>query len=204
MQTQKDNIRQITLDEARREFLDNGFKDTSMRTIAKNAGVGLSNIYNYFKNKDELFLEVLKPLLSKLKSVMAAHNSPENLSLNIFESTDYQRENIDMFVGLVEQYRPDLKLLLYKAYGSSLQDFRETFTNESTIVGMEYLYKMKEKYPHINANISEFFIHTMSSWWLTIMGEIVTHNLTHDETEQFITEYMTFGTAGWHKLMCEE
>ncbi|MFA6871618.1 MAG: TetR/AcrR family transcriptional regulator [Bacteroidaceae bacterium] len=38
-----------------------------MRNIAKNTGVGLSNIYNYFKNKNEILEEVLKPLLQALE-----------------------------------------------------------------------------------------------------------------------------------------
>lgn len=66
---------------------------------------------------------------------------------------------------------------------------------------MEYLRRMKEKYPYVNTDISEFFIHTMSSWWFTIIGEIVTHDLTKEETRRFISEYMEFGTAGWKKIM---
>ena len=31
---------------------DNGYAKTSMRDIAAGAGIGVSNIYNYFKSKD--------------------------------------------------------------------------------------------------------------------------------------------------------
>ena len=61
---------------------------------------------------------------------------------------------------------------------------------------------MKMRYPHINDDISTFFIHTMSSWWLTLMGEIVTHDeLTEEEIERFLSEYVVFGTAGWKELL---
>ena len=41
----------------------------------------------------------------------------------------------------------------------------------------------------------------MSSWWLTNIGEIFSHNLSKEEIEQFISEYMAFATAGWKELM---
>ena len=34
---------------ARNEFIKNGFKKTSMRTISAKSGIVLGNIYNYFK-----------------------------------------------------------------------------------------------------------------------------------------------------------
>ena len=39
-----------------------------MREIAWLAGIGVGNIYNYFKNKDELFREVISPVLCAFES----------------------------------------------------------------------------------------------------------------------------------------
>lgn len=36
---------------AREEFMVNGFRDASLRTIARESGVAVSNIYNYFEHK---------------------------------------------------------------------------------------------------------------------------------------------------------
>ena len=201
MQKQKDDIRKTILKIARKEFINKGFKDASMRIIAKEANVGLSNIYNYFKNKDEIFCEVLSALLKSMDSVMEKHNSSEYISTDIFTSDEYMRSQIDMFVGLVENYKEDFKLLLFKAAGSSLEDFRNKITDAHTQTGIEYIALMKEKYPLINADISAFFIHTMSSWWISIIAELVMHDLSHSETEEFIREYMEFGTAGWKRVM---
>ena len=77
----------------------------------------------------------------------------------------------------------------------------DDYADKHTRMGIEYLQQMKKKYPEINTDISEFFIHTMSSWWLSIIGEIVSHDLHDDEIEKFVSEYMAFGTAGWKKLM---
>jgi AcrR family transcriptional regulator len=201
MQTQKDNIRKVILEVARSEFMEKGFKDTSMRSIALKAGVVLSNIYNYFRNKDEIFREVLSNLLNAIDSTMEEHNSPDYINTDIFCSDEYMRSQIDLFVELVENHKENFKLLLFKSAGSSLENFRNEITDRHTKIGVEYIALMKEKYPEINGDISGFFIHTMSSWWISIIAELVMHDLSHDALEDFIREYMEFGTAGWKKVM---
>lgn len=201
MQTQKYDIRKTILDVAQIEFLNKGFKDASMRNIAKKAEVGLSNIYNYFKNKDEIFREVLSGLLSAIDKVMEEHNSPENIDINIFKSDDYMRRQINLFVELIFSHKDDLILLFFKASGSSLENYRDEYTDKHTVIGKKYIGMMKEKYPSINANISDFFIHTMSSWWISIIAELIMHDLSHHELEKFISEYMEYSTAGWKKIM---
>lgn len=201
MQIKKENTHKVILRIAKDEFFNKGFKDASMRAIAQKAEVGLSNIYNYFRNKDEILREVLSPLIEAFENIMVEHNMPKNISLEIFDSEEYCKEHTNLFVDLTVEFRLELRLLLFHCQGSSLENFIEEFINRNTSVGMEYLEKMKEKYPHVNTNISYFFIHTISSWWVTIMGEIVTHDLTHNEIEQFISEYVRYGTAGWKKLV---
>jgi AcrR family transcriptional regulator len=201
LQIKKETIKNHILQAAREEFINKGFKDASMRTIAGNAGVGLSNIYNYFKNKDEILNEVLSPLIMALDKILREHNDPEYISTDIFISKSYQLENINRFVNLITHYKEELSLLLFKSNGSRFENFRDTFADRHTLTGMQYLRRMKAKYPKINTDISSFFIHTVSSWWLSIIGEIVAHDLSAKEIERFVSEYMAFGTAGWKKLM---
>lgn len=201
MQTKKDDIRRTILKVARVEFIEKGFKDASMRIIAKKANVGLSNIYNYFKNKDEIFREILSGLLATLSKVEDKHNRPGDIDLYVDNTAKYARIQIKMFVDLIDNYKEDFKLLLFKSAGSSLENFREECIEAHTKTGKEYINLVKQKYPSTNSNISEFFIHTMSSWFMSSIAELVMHDLTHDELEKFITEYMKYSTAGWKNVM---
>ena len=79
MQTQKTDIHKIILEVSRKEFLMHGFKDTSMRTIAKKSGVSLSNIYNYFKDKDEILQAVLQSLINYLSKIQTEHNDTNKI-----------------------------------------------------------------------------------------------------------------------------
>ena len=66
MKVLKDEIYESILSVARQEFLRKGYKEASMRNIAQKANVGLSNIYNYFKNKGEIYKTVVNPAKSHI------------------------------------------------------------------------------------------------------------------------------------------
>lgn len=51
--------RQQILEEAYPLFLKNGFHGTSVRQIARRAGIALGNIYNHFESKEAVFTAVL-------------------------------------------------------------------------------------------------------------------------------------------------
>ena len=50
MQIKKDYTREQIVEIAKRVFLKKGYAKTSMRDIANGAGIGVSNIYNYFNS----------------------------------------------------------------------------------------------------------------------------------------------------------
>ncbi|MBS7363391.1 MAG: helix-turn-helix transcriptional regulator [Paludibacteraceae bacterium] len=52
MQIKKEYTCEQIVEVAKKVFLKNGYAKTSMRDIAKGAGIGVSNIYNYFKSNE--------------------------------------------------------------------------------------------------------------------------------------------------------
>ncbi|MFZ5810754.1 MAG: TetR/AcrR family transcriptional regulator [Thermodesulfobacteriota bacterium] len=201
MQIKKDTIHAGVLAIAREEFLKKGFKDANMRVISRKAGVSLSNIYNYFSSKDALFQEVLAPTIAALGEIIHEHNNKANLTIDIFESQEFIMKYTRLYMDLILKHKGELRILLFKSHGSSLEDFKERYIELFTQTGLEYLLLMKERHPQINIAVSDFFIHIMSSMWISILGELVTHDLDRQELEKFISEYIVYGTAGWKKLM---
>nr|WP_315077486.1 helix-turn-helix domain-containing protein [uncultured Porphyromonas sp.] len=70
-----DRMREKILQVARAEFLEYGFRDASLRRIAVKTSISVSNIYNHYKSKDDLFRAVLHPywnlLLRCFESIIA-------------------------------------------------------------------------------------------------------------------------------------
>lgn len=61
--------------------------------------------------------------------------------------------------------------------------------------------RMKQKYPEINIDISDFTIHLHTVWMFTMLEELVMHRKEPQEIEKIVTEYMIFSTTGWKELI---
>ena len=58
----KINTKQSILNASRTLFSKHGYKATSVRKIASDVGIRESAIYNHYKNKEEIFLEIVKDI----------------------------------------------------------------------------------------------------------------------------------------------
>ena len=202
MQVVKDNTRKLLLNTARKAFLQKGYKAVSMREISKLSGIGLSNIYNYFSSKDELLTVVLRPLLNEMDRMLERHNKPGSLSLDIFTSEDYIRSSLNEIMRIVTNYHQEIKLLFLYSQSSMYQDYLDKWVDRCTEKGIEYMQVMRERHPELNTDISRFFLRYTSSWWIDMMKETALHEeLSHEETERFLNEYVRYVTGGWKKLM---
>lgn len=187
---------------AREEFLAKGFRGASLRVIAAESAVAVSNIYNHFDHKDCLFREVLSPLLNAFNKMLEEHNSDEDMELYMSAPDRYREKMVQEFMSLTRTYRAELKLLLLLSGGSSLESFREEVVRRQTEVGKVYLERFRKKYPQFKAEVSPLFVKLSSTWWMIIFTEIIANEeLTEQEIERALSEYIAFGTAGWTELM---
>ena len=129
MQVLKEDIRGRILAVAEQRFGQQGDSKTSMREIAGAVGVGVGNIYNYFRNKDELFCEVVRPVLHAMEAMLQEHHGIRGEDVMTMRSEKYLKACIDEYVSLIETHRSLLEILLFRAQGSSLEHFRESYTS---------------------------------------------------------------------------
>lgn len=201
MQYPKDDIQKDILKAAAKVFLAKGFPKTSMREIAEEAQVGLSNIYNYFKSKDEIFRKVVHPVISAFDRMLHEHHGPQGADILEMYSPQYLRRVIEEYLTLIRVHRPLLVLLLFQAQGSGLERFREEFTERSTVLVKEYFRQMKEKHPQMSVNVTDFSIHLHTAWMFTMFEELLMHRVDEEDLEKIVTEYITFEVTGWRELM---
>lgn len=201
MQIPKDDIRTDILRAAEKMFQEKGFLKTSMRDIAEGSRVGLSNIYNYFKGKDEIFRQVVSPVTRAFEAMLHEHHGCQGADILEMLSETYFRYVVEEYIDLIHRYRPLLVLLLFRSQGSSLEKFKEEFTDRSTLLVKGYFRDMKQKHPELHINITDFSIHLHTVWMFTMLEELIMHKVRQEELEKIVTEYMTFEITGWRELM---
>ena len=201
MQVLKKDIRGRILTVARRHFRQSGYSRTSMREIAESAGIGVGNIYNYFTSKDELFREVLRPVLRALEAMLQEHHGIRGEDIMVMRSEKYLKSCIDEYVSLMDKHRSLMEILLFRAQGSSLERFRENYTDRSTEVVKAWFVSMKEKHRDINASVSDFIIHLHTVWMFTMFEELLMHAVPRQEMETILHDYILFEIQGWRAII---
>ena len=130
MQTLKEDIKRSILTVARKEFAQKGYANVSMRHIASVVGVRAGNLYNYFASKDELFCTILTPVIDVLYTMLDNHHKDQDVKNMINE--DYLVKSVQEYCSLLEGHRTLMEILLFKAQGSSLENFKSEFTDRAT------------------------------------------------------------------------
>lgn len=201
MQTLKSDIRETILKVAQSKFARKGFLKTSMRDIAEAAGVGVGNVYNYFASKDELFQAVVRPVTDEFKQMLEKHHGQNGKDALEMLSEAYFRNCVNEYVQLIDRYRTLMKILLFHAQGSSLETFREKFTDRTTEQVKAWFAENKQRHPEINVAVSDFSIHLHTVWMFTLFEEILMHNIQRQEINRIVEEYVYFEIQGWKNVM---
>ena len=201
MQTKKDDIEQQIAKAAKAIFLKKGFAQTSMREIAEKAGVGLSNIYNYYAGKDELFRAIVAPLTGEFKRLLQTYHNPLQIDITKQWMPEMTEKTAAEYNQIMLKYRDLLTLLLFKSAGSSLARFKEDFTDEATGLMLNYMDAMKQRYPALKWDFSPFFIHINTVQMFAVLEEIIMHKVKPDEAERIFLEYVDYHNNGWKQLI---
>lgn len=197
------------LTSAKAEFLEKGFTNASLRTIAANAGLTTGAMYRHFKDKDALFCALVDDAIDEtLKIVKTAgvshhetvedpigrgHEEDEIKFMNYF--TNYMFENKDAFV-----------LLLTKAAGSTHENFLEEVSDIYTENVIATVNWMKEKY-NVTKPIDDMSLHVFSNTVINAYAEVILHNMDMAEAKIFmsnIQEFFHFGFMHLLGLPCDD
>ena len=200
MQILKNDIRQKILDSARHEFSKNSFEKASIRSIAQNAGITSGTIYAYFKSKDELFCEVLSPLMTELNSYMTDGMSPDAKIETKFEA-DFIDRTVDKYMLFVNNMRTLLKILLFNAHGSSLENYKYNITEKAVRDSRAFLENNHRRIPEMNTNICDETMRLHTLWMFSTFEEIIIHKMTKNEMRKMLEEYTRFEFYGWKNTL---
>ncbi|HOO27705.1 MAG TPA: TetR/AcrR family transcriptional regulator [Lachnospiraceae bacterium] len=196
MQFQKHEIKDRILTAARDEFLKNGFEKASIRKITAAAKTSKSNVYNYFHNKDELFIAVVTPAISEIK---AGFEELQIQNTGIHARTysiTAQKEVIRKIMEFVYRHDIDIKLLLFRSSGSSLSGFKDRVTDMLSVLLISWI-----THAAPDKEISEFFIRSVAGFYIGVIEQMLSQGLTREQAAEHFEVFLKFVYGGWNTVL---
>ncbi len=116
----KDEVRQAIITAAKEEFLERGYEDASMRSIARKAGITAGNIYRYFDNKDDLNRQILAQTSDDIKDLLRSFRIDSlskqprvfDMSLDNQDLNELMNRFTDSMVDLYFRKRSEFNIIL--------------------------------------------------------------------------------------------
>ena len=187
---------------SKREFLQNGFKNASLRNIALEAGLTTGAIYGYFKNKNAIFEMLVDPVCEKIEEIFSSISQNYYREDGVTSEINTQKsvEELRYIYRFVYQNFDEFRLLLCCAEGSSREDFAHSIVDYEVAHTVAYLEQMK-KQKELDFQIDKTIIHIISDSYVNALLEPVRHNMDIETAMKNVELLGRFYTAGWEYLL---
>lgn len=190
------------LEEGKKEFLKNGYKETSLRQLCKNLGLTQGAYYGYFNGKEDLFNAIVsQPAEELFHFYVNCHKEYMELDPNVQYKMikEASTKSLNSMVDYMYKYFDEFKLLFCRCAGTKYEDYMERFINIEVTSTRQFLDAM-EANGFFTADIDEQLSHNLASMLFKGIIEIFEHDMTYEHAKKYINKLRIFYTAGWMKL----
>ena len=183
---------------AKKEFLEKGFQEASIRQIATAAETSPRAIYTRFADKEALFEAIVKDTAEEflqihhnfIQAYWAEQNSTPEISKSsssvYVELMNYAYEHIDEFT-----------LILKKSVGTSYASFAQDLATTDFLAISGHT----QDYNFPNANVMFQLIQQLTSSFYTRMFDPLFLNMTKEEARFYIEKMCDFYNGGVTELL---
>ena len=197
------STREKILEAGKKEFLENGFRDASLRTIVKEAGVTTGAFYGYYKSKEDLFDALVAEPYEKMMEryeraqVDFANLPPQEQSSHM---GDISGQCIEWMTEYMYEEHDAFYLLLCCAVGTKY----ENFVHHMVEIEVEYTHKFMDALDSLGQETRRMdsqLEHILVSGMFSAFFEIIIHNMPLEQARGYVKELREFYMAGWKKIM---
>lgn len=203
MAKQIEGVYERILECAKAEFLDKGYVDASLRTIAANADTSTNSIYVRFKDKEGLFSAIVEPAVNTLMDMF--RNVQE--TFHSFDSETqkqqmgkYSSNGILAMIDYIYDHLDEFRLLLDASYGTRYQNF----VDELVRVETEYTYKYMEAtgcFMEMEEAVSRDFLHIVDTAYFEGIFEVIRHGMSRERAKQYVSMLGEYHHAGFQAIV---
>ncbi len=186
------------MDAARKEFLEYGFTDASMRRIAGEAGITASGLYKHFASKEEMFSALVEPTLEAFNELYHKTEMKEFEEIEVPDSENLltdQTETCRMMTFIYDHLEA-FTLILCKARGTKYEDFVHELAVKEEDTTLRYMQKLKDKGIRVK-EIDRREFHLLITTTLDSIMQAVKHGFSRKEALHYAGVLDRFYQPAW-------
>ena len=205
MAKQIEGVLEEVLECAKREFLEKGYTDASLRNIAAAAHTSTGSIYTRFKDKEGLFRAIVEPVAEEMKCIFTRiqeefhHMDAEHQQE---EMNQYTSNSMMTIIDYMYAHQDEFRLLLDASYGTLYQNF----VDELVDIEVRYTYLYIQTVDiHItkDAKMTEGFIHMIVTGYMNGMFEVIRHDMDIETAKEYIHMLNEYHSAGFDTILSD-
>ena len=198
------NSKERILQCAASEFLQKGWAKSSMREVAKLAGVTTGSLYFHFKNKEALFDALVNDVYDALlANHRAMYDTFFTMPPDIKKRREFRFESRKKTVDFVyENYRA-VKLLVCGSAGTRYADFFSLMMEDTYKADVRALSSLKDFGGVVYSGIDLRLYSAIDKSFWNCLFETVRLDIPYEEALKYVALLDEFYEAGWRKILCE-
>lgn len=183
---------------ARKEFLDRGFEDASMRRIAADAGLTVSALYKHFPGKEEMFAALVQPVIDEF---MAMYHQIEKEEFSAVDSLEEghiweDKKETQMVMAFIYDHLDEFVLIVTKSRGTAYASFIHEIARMEEETTLRYMDVLQERGIPVNEVDRQEF-HLLVTANINAIFEAVRHDFTKEEAMHYAKTLEDFWSQGW-------
>ena len=198
------NSKERILQCAASEFLKKGWAKSSMREVAKLAGVTTGSLYFHFKNKEALFDALVKDVYdSLLANHRAMYDTFFTMPPDIEKRRAFRFESRKKTIDFVyENYRA-VKLLVCGSAGTRYADFFSLMMEDTYKADLRALSSLKYCGGVLRPGIDLRLYSAIDKSFWNCLFETVRLDIPYEGALKYVALLDEFYEAGWYKILCD-
>lgn len=188
---------------AKEEFMQKGFADASMRTIAEKAGFTTGMLYSRFADKNELFSALVKEGADKLYSYFSdvqEEFAEFPATQQVAEMQTYTSSKMRTVIDIIYEYFDTFKLIVCHSAGSSYDRYIDRMIEYETDSTERFMRVLQENGTSVKT-VRRDINHMLASALFNGVFEVVTHDFPKEDALEYVNAVCDFFFAGWQRLL---
>lgn len=203
MRKRVEGVQEKILECALEEFLEKGFTDASLRTIAEKAETSTNSIYVRFGDKEGVFSAIVEPVVQGMKEMFqniqeTFHSfDKETQKCEVGQYSSNEMENI---IDYIYDNFDVFRLLLDASYGTRFHNFVDWLVS----IEEEYTYKWLEVtgyVPQMEGTMTKELLHMVFTSYFEGIFEVVRHGINREDAKKYIGMLGTYHHAGFLAIL---